>query len=449
MKPNDNNGINEKDELMNFNFKKNPTTIIKVIGVGGGGDNAVNHMYREGIHNVSFAVCNTDSKALEDSPVPTKLQLGGGLGAGSRPEVGRAEAEKSIDTIKDLLSDGTQMVFITAGMGGGTGTGAAPVVAQVAKDMGILTVGIVTIPFSWEGRIRIDRALDGVDEIRKHVDALLVINNQRLLEIYRDKTFDGAFDIADETLSVAARSIAEIITRHGKMGTDFRDVNTVLRNGGVAIMSIGYGEGEGRIKHAIQEALHSPLLNDNDIYKAKQILINISYNDADEKNTLRMEEFQEIQDFMGKIQTDYDFKLGTSVDQNLDKKVKITILASGFGLETIHQLNNKKGVTVKEEPSEPADDERGKEKRRRQYYGEGTSNPYPRRYNLFIFPQEDLGNKDVISMVETIPVSERTKEQLNDIQKLSLNKSIKEVTKKEETGVAAGKTETVISFKPE
>lgn len=442
MMPNDNNS-NEKDDLMDFNFKKNPTTIIKVIGVGGGGDNAVNHMYREGIHDVSFAVCNTDSKALEDSPVPTKVQLGGGLGAGSKPEVGRAEAEKSIDTIKNLMNDGTQMVFITAGMGGGTGTGAAPVVAQVAKDMGILTVGIVTIPFEWEGRKRIDRALDGVDEIRKHVDALLVINNQRLLEIYRDKTFDGAFDIADETLSVAARSIAEIITRHGKMSTDFRDVNTVLRNGGVAIMSIGYGEGEGRIKHAIQEALHSPLLNDNDIYKAKQILINISYNDADDKNTLRMEEFQEIQEFMGKIQTDFDFKLGTSVDQNLDKKVKITILASGFGLETIHQMNGKNKGEVKD--LEPRDDEREKEKRRGQFY-KGTNNPYPRRYNLFIYPQEDLGNKDIISMVETIPAAERSKDQLSDIKKLSLSTAVKKETADDDSEAASGKAGTVISF---
>lgn len=443
MKPD--NNISNDNETLDFNFKKSPTTIIKVIGVGGGGDNAVNHMYREGIHNVSFAVCNTDSKALEDSPVPMKVQLGGGLGAGSKPEVGRAEAEKSIDVIKQLLSDGTKMVFITAGMGGGTGTGAAPVVARVAKDMGILTVGIVTIPFKWEGRKRIDRALDGVDEIRKHVDALLVINNQRLLEIYSDMTFDDAFAKADETLSVAARSIAEIITRHGKMSTDFRDVNTVLRNGGVAIMSIGYGEGEGRIKHAIQEALHSPLLNDNDIYKAKQILIDISYNDADEKNTLRMEEFQEIQEFMGKIQTDFDFKLGTAVDQTLGKKIKITILASGFGLETIHQIDGQNRRIDKEEVSEG--DERKKALRFGRYYGD-TKNPYPRRYNLFIFPQEDLGNKDIISMVETSPASERTKEQLNDIKKLSLSTTaLKEIMPENDSEKVSENTGTRISFK--
>lgn len=443
MKP-DNNIPNE-NETLDFNFKKSPTTIIKVIGVGGGGDNAVNHMYREGIHNVSFAVCNTDSKALEDSPVPTKVQLGGGLGAGSKPEVGRAEAEKSIDTIKQLLSDGTKMVFITAGMGGGTGTGAAPVVARVAKDMGILTVGIVTIPFKWEGCKRIDRALDGVDEIRKHVDALLVINNQRLLEIYSDMTFDDAFAKADETLSVAARSIAEIITRHGKISTDFRDVNTVLRNGGVAIMSIGYGEGEGRIKHAIQEALHSPLLNDNDIYKAKQILIDISYNDADEKNTLRMEEFQEIQEFMGKIQTDFDFKLGTAVDQTLGKKIKITILASGFGLETIHQIDGQRKRVEPEPPK--GGDERERERRRGLYYG-STQSPYPRRYNVFIYPQEDLGNKDVISMVDASPTSERTKEQLGDINKLSLSTTVlKDAMSESESTVAPGNAGTTISFK--
>lgn len=440
MKPENNNMSNETD----WGFKKSPTTIIKVIGVGGGGGNAVSHMYREGIHDVSFAVCNTDKKALEDSPVPKKIQLGKkGLGAGSQPAVGRAEAENSIDAIKDLFSDGTQMVFITAGMGGGTGTGAGPVVAQVAKDMGILTVGIVTIPFIWEGRKRIDQALDGVDEIKKHVDALLVINNQRLLDIYREETFEGAFAIADETLSVAARSIAEIITCHGRVGTDFNDVKTVLKDGGVAIMSIGYGEGEGRITQAIQEALHSPLLNNNDIYSARKILINISYNNADEKNTLRMEEIQELQDFMSKIHTDFDFKWGATVDQNLDKKIKITILASGFGLETIHQIN---GRPVPKPEEEPGGDNRDKEERFGHFYP-GTTNPYPRRYNLFIYPQEDLGNRDIISMVETTPTFKRTKEQLTDIKHMSFNTTtLESANGEEDSDSPTGKSGTVISF---
>ena len=221
--------------------------IIKVIGVGGGGGNAVNHMYREGIHDVSYVVCNTDKKALDDSPVPNHLQLGPGLGAGNVPEKARKIAEESIDSIKEMLNDGTRMVFITAGMGGGTGTGAAPIIARCAKEAGILTVGIVTIPFKFEGMPKINQALDGVEEISKHVDALLVINNERLREIYPELTVINAFAKADDTLTIAAKSIAEIITMHGIMNLDFEDVTTVLKDGGVAIMSTGYGEGEGRV----------------------------------------------------------------------------------------------------------------------------------------------------------------------------------------------------------
>ena len=227
-----------------INNKINNPSIIKVIGVGGGGGNAVNHMYDEGIHDVTYVVCNTDNKALSDSNVPSKLQLGkDGLGAGNKPEKGRQAAVDSTDEIKMMLDDGTRMVFITAGMGGGTGTGAAPVIAQCAKDSGILTVGIVTIPFAFEGKKKIDQALDGVEEISKHVDALLVINNERLREIYPELTVRNAFAKADDTLSVAAKSIAEIITMHGIMNLDFQDVTTVLKDGGVAIMSNGEAEG--------------------------------------------------------------------------------------------------------------------------------------------------------------------------------------------------------------
>ena len=252
-----------------------PTTtpqIIKVIGVGGGGGNAVNYMYRMGIHDVNFVVCNTDCKALMDSPVPVRLQLGNeGLGAGNRPERAKKAAEESIDRIREMLDDGTKMVFITAGMGGCTGTGAAPVIAHEAKEKGILTVGIVTIPFRFEGNKKIDQALDGVDAIRKEVDALLVINNEKLREIYPDLTIRSAFQKADNTLSVAARSIAEIITMHGIINLDFQDVGTVLRDGGVALMSTGFGEGTGRVTAAINEALHSPLLNNNDIFNSRKI----------------------------------------------------------------------------------------------------------------------------------------------------------------------------------
>lgn len=224
-------------------FHTNKPHIIKVIGVGGGGGNAVNHMYNEGIHDVNYIVCNTDNKALTDSPVPNKLQLGKeGLGAGNKPARAREAAMESIDDINAMLDDGTKMVFITAGMGGGTGTGAAPIIAQCAKEKGILTVGIVTIPFRFEGNKKIDQALEGVEEIKKHVDALLVINNERLREIYPELTVINAFGRADDTLTIAARSIAEIITMHGTINLDFQDVKTVLENGGVALMSTGYGE---------------------------------------------------------------------------------------------------------------------------------------------------------------------------------------------------------------
>ena len=287
--------------------------IIKVIGVGGGGGNAVNHMYREGIHDVSFVLCNTDAQALNASPVPVHIQLGKeGLGAGNVPEKARKAAEETLDDIKAMLDDGTKMTFITAGMGGGTGTGAAPVIAKASKDMGILTVGIVTIPFLWEGEKKINKALDGVEELAKNVDALLVINNERLREVYADLSVLNAFGKADDTLSVAAKSIAEIITSRGIVNLDFNDVRTVLEDGGVAIMSTGYGEGEGRLRKAIESALHSPLLNNNDIYNSKKILLSITFA-ADKANNegLRMEEMNEVNEFMSHFNCDYQSKWGT------------------------------------------------------------------------------------------------------------------------------------------
>ena len=264
---------------LDFGEPDRQNSIIKVIGVGGGGGNAVNNMYNQGIHDVSFVVCNTDAQALKASPVPERLQLGSeGLGAGNRPEKARLAAEESIDDIKAMLSDGTKMDFITAGMGGGTGTGAAPVIAQVSKELGILTVGIVTIPFKFEGDKKIDQALDGVDEMAKHVDALLVINNERLRKVYPDLSLLNGFAKADDTLSVAAKSIAEIITVRGLINLDFNDVRTVLKDGGVAIMSTGFGEGEGRVRKAIEDALNSPLLNDNDVYNSQRILLSIAFS---------------------------------------------------------------------------------------------------------------------------------------------------------------------------
>lgn len=260
MSDNNNNIENNKPSILDFGAPTQENCIIKVIGVGGGGGNAVNHMYREGIHDVSFVLCNTDAQALNDSPVPVHLQLGSeGLGAGNRPARAREAALESMDDIRRMLSDGTKMAFITAGMGGGTGTGAAPIIAQVSKEMDILTVGIVTIPFRFEGPKKIDQALDGVEEMAKHVDALLVINNERLREIYPDLTVVNAFGKADDTLSVAAKSIAEIITIHGIINVDFNDVKTVLKDGGVAIMSTGYGEGDGRVKKSHRRRAQLPV----------------------------------------------------------------------------------------------------------------------------------------------------------------------------------------------
>ena len=394
-------------------------SIIKVIGVGGGGGNAVNHMYNEGIHDVTFVVCNTDNKALQDSPVPHKIQLGSeGLGAGNRPERARKATEESIDAVKNMLNDGTKMVFITAGMGGGTGTGAAPLIAKTAKEMGILTVGIVTIPFKWEGVKKIDQALDGVQEISKNVDALLVINNERLREIYQDFTVVKAFAKADDTLGNAARSIAEIITMHGIINLDFNDVSTVLKDGGVAIMSSGYGEGEGRVTKAIQDALNSPLLNNSDIYNSKKILLRISVPcDETDGGALMMEEMNEVHEFMDKIQNkDVETKWGLSVDQSLKDKVKVTILATGFGIENIdsEELGQRfKAKAEKVLTPEEAEVQAEKAALRGQYYGEDKKGGTIRRpVYSYLFKEEDLDNDDIICMVQSSPTYKRTKETL-------------------------------------
>ena len=357
------------ETTMPFDFPKDVQHIIKVIGVGGGGGNAVNHMYREGIHDVNFVVCNTDNQALDESPVPIKLQLGSeGLGAGNRPEKARAAAEESIEQVKDMLNDGCRMAFITAGMGGGTGTGAAPIIAKAAKDMDILTVGIVTIPFLFEGNKKIDQALDGVEEMSKHVDALLVINNERLRDVYSDISVMNAFGRADDTLSVAAKSIAEIITLRGKINLDFNDVKTVLKDGGVAIMSTGYGEGEGRVTKAINDALNSPLLNNNDIFNSKKVLFVITYSPTSE---LMMNEMDEIHDFMSKFGKDFETKWGLYEDSSLESKIKFTILATGFGISDVPGMDNVIQKHTKEEEERLAEQEeirQKKEDRRSNYW---------------------------------------------------------------------------------
>ena len=271
--------------------------IIKAVGVGGGGNNAVNHMFKQDIPQVSYVNINTDRQALRNSLVPNKLQIGNGLGAGNKPEVARAFAEDSAEEIGRIFDDETKMVFITAGMGGGTGTGAAPVVARIAKERGLLTIGIVTIPFLFEGQAKIKKAIVGADEMAQYVDALLVINNERLTEIYGDFNFLNAFGKADDTLAIAARSISEIITSEGLINLDFNDVDSTLRNGGAAIISTGYGEGEGRVSAAINDALNSPLLKNRDILGSKKLLFNIFFNPDAEEEFL-MSETAELTSFI-------------------------------------------------------------------------------------------------------------------------------------------------------
>lgn len=436
---------NNTPNLVDFGPRETKTSIIKVIGVGGGGGNAVNHMYREGIHDVSFVVCNLDAQALNDSPVPVKLQLGTeGLGAGNKPEVGRAAAEETIEGIRNMLSDGTKMAFITAGMGGGTGTGAAPIIARESKAKDILTVGIVTIPFQFEGRRKIDQALDGVEEIAKNVDALLVINNQRLMKIYPDLPVMKAFGKADDTLSIAAKSISEIITIHGTINLDFNDVKTVLKDGGVAIMSTGYGEGEERVKNAINDALHSPLLNNNDIFNSKKILFAI-YSSA-ETNTqgLMMDEMNYITEFMDGFGDDIVTKWGLFNDPELGERVKVTILATGFGLTDVEGVSERVMAQDQEKVIKAADEaikRQALDDRRKQFYTDDDKGYSRRISNIFIFNSEDLDSDSIIDAVENTPTMRRTRSQCDDLIKQS-----KRMVKKTDTEQEKPQVSSVISF---
>ena len=324
---------NEDNSTLDFDYKATETgrAIIKVVGVGGGGSNAVRHMFQEGIQDVSFLIINTDYQALKGSPIPNKLQISDkGLGAGAKPEVARQYALQYEDQIRAALQDGTEMVFITAGMGGGTGTGAAPIVARIAHELGILTVGIVTIPFEFEGRDKILMALDGVKAIKEHVDALLVVNNNRLIDIYPDFNFFNAFKKADDTLTVAAKSISDIINIEGYMNLDFADVSTTLRNGGVALISTGSAKGENRVTAAIKEAITSPLLQDNDISNAKHLLFEICFS---ETHPVSMAEIAEVNSFVRSLNPDIKVIWGAMVDNSLGENVKLIILASGFEMD--------------------------------------------------------------------------------------------------------------------
>ena len=323
--------------------------IIKVIGVGGGGCNAVKNMYSEGIVNVSFAVCNTDSQSLSKSPVPVKIMLGkSGLGAGANPEVGRSEAQNTQEDIQQLLNDGTKMAFVTAGMGGGTGTGAAPVIAGIAKSMGILTVGIITIPFYFEKRKKIVKALQGVEEMRKNVDALLIVNNERLCDVYADSeiTVKDAFKLADKVLSDATKSISELITVEGTINLDFRDIETTIKSGGGAIMAMGRASGEGRVQNAILNALDSPLLYGSDISNAQRILFNI-YTSS--KHPIFVREMREIDAFFDELNPYIKVIWGLSDDDSLDEDAKVTILATGLNNELADEIQDNPVTTTKDE----------------------------------------------------------------------------------------------------
>ncbi len=393
---------------MEFNIpNNNKANIIKVIGVGGGGSNAVNHMYELGIKDVDFIVCNTDIQALDISAVQTKIQLGetltGGRGAGSLPEVGKNAAIESIDEIKEYLSDNTNMVFITAGMGGGTGTGAGPVVAKIAKDMGILTVGIVTVPFSFEGKKRKEQAEAGIKEMRDAVDTLLIINNEKLRDMYGNLTIRNAYAQADQVLASAAKGIAEVISKTGFINVDLNDVNTVMKDSGVAIMGTATAEGENRAITAAEKALSSPLLNDNDITGAKQVLLNITFGDIE----LTMDEMSEITDFIvDAAGGSAEMIMGQGYDETLGDAICVTVIATGFQ----SNANVDTGVT----PEEP----------KKTYLDLGAdestmiAKPITSPTEAFVEPTVEETLEDMPYLKKEEPTAEVEEEEEDDLQRI-------------------------------
>lgn len=393
----------------------NNESIIKVIGVGGGGGNAVGYMYNLGVKDVRFVVCNTDKQALDNSPVPDRVLLGHtGLGAGDKPEVAHEAAEESIDAINAIFDKNTKMVFITAGMGGGTGTGAAPVVARVAREHGVLTVGIVTIPFFFEGVKKITKALKGAEEIRKYVDALLLINNERLIEIYPELDFDSAFAKADDTLATAARSISELITTTDtRINIDFNDVDTTLRNGGSAIISCGYGSGPNRVSDAIESALRSPLLKNSNIMGSKRLLFNL-YINRKATTPFSIGEMTAFTDFVTSIE-DVEVIHGVAYDDTLESDIKLTILASGFEGEV---LMPEKKTAVAAAASNADQPEKIKPKDDieiiKQQYGDSyaANVAAAKARNLYVvLTPEQLDDDNVIEALETYPAFSRSKEE--------------------------------------
>ena len=414
--------MSEKEKMddflgkLQFNIEDKSNNIIKVIGVGGGGSNAVRHMYKEGVENVSFVVCNTDSQALAHTDVPLRLQLGTeGLGVGGDPEKGHQAAEYSIDDIKSLFNDGTQMVFITAGMGGGTGTGAAPVIAKVAKDMGILTVGVVTLPFRFEKRKRIEKALQGMTELKKCVDSLLVINNERLIDTYSDGmiTIDEAFAKADDILATATKTIAEIITKKGTVNRDFCDVKSVMQDAGSAVVSIGKASGENRIYKAMANALTSPLLDNVDKRRAKRLLY-IIY--SSKSKPVVISETAEVNDFMDELDDNLEVFWGLYEDDTLEDEVKVAIIATGFDTESV-------SVQARQDDE---DKQRMIDLMREKYYGKSRTVPKA-------FEQE-------------LPFEEDKKEEKNTDSEVDENEdAVREETERDETKITDADSPSSVS----
>lgn len=390
--------------------EKEPNRII-AIGVGGGGNNAVNHMFRQNIEHVSFVVVNTDQMALNASPVETKVLIGRtttrGRGAGNKPERAREAAEENAADIEALFNDDTDMVFVTAGMGGGTGTGAAPVVARIAKEKGLLTIGIVTIPFLFEGMRKIQKAIEGANEMSKYVDAMMIVNNERLVEIYPDFEFELAFAKADDVLSTAASSIAEIVTRNGYINLDFNDVDTTLRDGGTAIIAVGYGEGENRVQKAIQDALHSPLLRHTDVLSSKRILFNLYYSRTANVK-FKASEAKELNDFINRVEQDVDVIWGITYDESLGDKVKFAILASGFDVT----IDEEGKTVIKADTPELASTEVVDRARIGQFYGSEKIEKIEREketQNYILLKADQLDDDSAIDSFEKSPTFARDK----------------------------------------
>ncbi len=439
------------DQNSGFQDKEKSRTIIKVMGVGGGGNNAINHMYMQNIEGVSFVVLNTDRQQLNESPVPNRVLLGPntthGLGAGNIPETAKRAAEESENEIAQLFDDDTKMVFITAGMGGGTGTGAAPVVARIAHEKGVLTIGIVTIPFLFEGPKKILKALAGADEMGKYVDALLIINNQRLTEIYSDLDFTNAFGKADDTLTTAARSISDLITVRGVINLDFNDVNTTLRNGGAAIISSGYGTGERRVTKAIEDALESPLLKNRDVYGSRKILMNVYFN-PNSGSPLLMKELNEIQEFMANFDQEVDVIWGTAHDLSLEEQIKVTVLAAGFNVSLDKEaptptISPRREVAAAHSTvSNPTD-------RLVREYGERAITDQvlaQNRARYIVLSPDEMDDDDVIDMIEKTPTYKRKpdfRNQIKERQQAVNQERPVEVPKAPRRGSGTGDSQTI------